>query len=374
MFFSFQKTYQSFEVLAKYARVLPIEVYQQKVRTICDNIWLDGKQQCEYLSLRGNPCAMPKHIKDDEDPSQVEHSSGVVYISTCNCGRTQGRRDDPYTIRQANYDFYQLLAISCSACSKLEKINFAVFEPSINDFRAAELDVKLSSSTVIHSTSDNLELSQQFMKHAFLSQTSPVLTASQVSETNLSLNTIDDEEEDDLNKDHNYDASDDDSVNEIVIKVGETEENSEKFMMRQPSTTEYLPGMVHTLSPQGLLPQFPSWSLVCIGPSSVYSHNTGLPEHVQSGFLSGANFLLPWDVHVRLEHAASWAASYEKSRSRKKPQQQIVADANIGQVFVLKIFIGCEYECPRGHRFIMNTPDKVLRGGSGKLHIASTFR
>lgn len=78
--------------------------------------------------------------------------------------------------------------------------------------------------------------------------------------------------------------------------------------------------MVHTSSPIGLLPQFPSWSLVCIGPSSVYSHNTGLPEHVQSGFLSGANFLLPWDVQVRLENAAEWAASYEKSRNRKKPQ------------------------------------------------------
>ena len=166
-------------------------------------------------------------------------------------------------------------------------------------------------------------------------------------------------------EDANNDDDDDLSVNEIVIKVGEPQEAQDKnLIIRQPSTTEYLPGMVHTLSPLGLLPQFPSWSLVCIGPSSVYSHNSGLPEHVQSGFLSGANFLLPWDVHVRLEHAATWAANYEKGRVRKKPQQ-ITTDTNAGQVFVLKIFIGCEYECLRGHRFIMNTPDKVLRGGSG---------
>lgn len=86
------------------------------------------------------------------------------------------------------------------------------------------------------------------------------------------------------------------SVNEIVIQVGgeENEEETEKTMHRQPSTTEYLSGMLHTLSPGGLLPQFPSWSLVCVGHSSVYSHNLGLPEHAQSGFLSGANFLLPW--------------------------------------------------------------------------------
>lgn len=71
--------------------------------------------------------------------------------------------------------------------------------------------------------------------------------------------------------------SDDDSINEIVIQVGgdEKEESKEKGIYRQPSTTEYLSGMVHTLSPIGLLPQFPSWSLVCIGHSSVYSHNSG---------------------------------------------------------------------------------------------------
>lgn len=154
------------------------------------------------------------------------------------------------------------------------------------------------------------------------------------------------------------------SVNEIVIQVGgEDEDNNEKGIIRQPSTTEYLSGMVNTLSPVGLLPQFPSWSLVCIGHSSVYAHNSGLPEHIQSGFLSGANFLLPWDVQVRLENAASWAQSYDKSRNRRKPQP--LKDTNNGQVFMLKIFIGCEYECPRGHRFFMNSPDKILRGGSG---------
>lgn len=101
------------------------------MRTICDEHWKMGRQQCEFLSLRGNPCVMPKH--DGIDPT--EHSSNIVYVSTCNCGRTQGRREDPYTIRQANCDFYQILANSCTACNKLEKINFAIFEPSTNDFK-----------------------------------------------------------------------------------------------------------------------------------------------------------------------------------------------------------------------------------------------
>ena len=76
----------------------------------------------------------------------------------------------------------------------------------------------------------------------------------------------------------------------------------DKSLVRQPSTTEYLPGMLHAASPAGLLPQFPSWSLVCLGPSSLYSHNLGLQDQQQAGLLGGSAYLLPWDVTARLEH------------------------------------------------------------------------
>lgn len=71
--------------------------------------------------------------------------------------------------------------------------------------------------------------------------------------------------------------SDSDSMNEIVVCVGgeDNEDQSEKSMHRQASTTEYLSGMIHNMSPDGLLPQYPSWSLVCVGHSSIYSHNSG---------------------------------------------------------------------------------------------------
>ena len=44
---------------------------------------------------------------------------------------------------------------------------------------------------------------------------------------------------------------------------------------RQHSTTEYLPGMVHSNSPAGLLPKFPSWSLVKLCEYSSYSPSQG---------------------------------------------------------------------------------------------------
>lgn len=87
--------------------------------------------------------------------------------------------------------------------------------------------------------------------------------------------------------------------NKVVIAIAETDPDSskDKSLNRQPSTTEYLPGMLHSESPPGLLPQFSSWSLICLGSSSIYSHNLGL-QH-QTGILSNSAFLLPWDVTVR---------------------------------------------------------------------------
>lgn len=372
-----QKVYQSVSVLLQYGRGPHLTECEKKLREICSDIWLSGRQQCEVLSLRGNPCVMPKHELTKEDGNG--HSSGETIISACNCGKSQGRRQDPYTIRQANYDFYQIMTNSCTACNKLEKILFPVFKPSINDYRAAEMIKSIAIANANDAIQKyNKEDTDEDSDYHVLSM------ASQSPDMKLSLSSIlgysDDAQEkqeiaeEDLKAPANDGAGEsdeiiedeiqDNSVNEIVIKVGNIEEDTrDKGILRQPSTTEYLSGMIHSLSPPGVLPQFPSWSLVCVGHSSVYAHNSGLPEHIQSGFLSGSNFLLPWDVQVRLENAASWAMSYDKTRNRRKPQP--VKETPDGQVFVLKIFVGCEYECPRGHRFFMNGPDKILRGGSG---------
>lgn len=318
--------------------------YFEKFKDTCESIWCNGKQACEHLSLRGNPCMMAKHVPKDPN----EHSSGVVYVSACNCGKVQGNRADPYTVKQANYDFYQTLAVSCPNCLKVEKFRFPVFEPSVNDFKATALKLKSlgdeSSTQETGVTPDVVEASM----HLSGSQKTQ-------SQDNLSLPESPPGSQAELaHEDKSQEAEE-----EIVIKIGEKPD--ETHIDRQISTTEYLASMVQINSPQGVLPQFPSFSLVCIGPSSIYSHNTGLPESTQSGFLSGSNYLLPWDMKIRLEHQQSWAERYEKTRQRRKHGN--VASLTDGQNFNLKIFLGCEYECTaRGHRFFLSSPTQVLKG------------
>uniref|UniRef100_A0A182XB25 Nonsense-mediated mRNA decay factor SMG8 n=1 Tax=Anopheles quadriannulatus TaxID=34691 RepID=A0A182XB25_ANOQN len=408
------KYHEALNLLLEYARGPELKPSIQKLKEYCDTIWQSGKQQCEYPSLRGNPCVLGKHKSID----LAEHSSGVIYVSSCNCGRTQGHREDPYTIRQANYEFYQMIAKSCSNCNRLERVQFPVFEPSSSDFRAAEF-INKNFSNLMSFDSTGRTASDFGPNVRAIPGHSPFLSGSQRSQNSsasLSFNIASDGEENEeegnfgkkgegrsnrreqdpaeerndtdmcdqiddvrLNDDDDDDEDDDqlasnnEEMNEIVIKLGALKHESDASPggighpaapARLPSTTEYLPGMLHIASPAGLLPRFPSWSLVCLGSSSIYTHNTGLPEHVQSGFLSGSNFLLPWDVSVRLEHAQCWAASYEKIRNRKKGNPHSSKSFEHNKTFTLKIFIGVEYECLRGHRFIMNAPDSILRCGS----------
>lgn len=338
------------EIFNKYARGPEADILEKKLRENCESIWL-GRQQCEKLSLRGNPCALAlKH----ESPT---HSSGIILMSVCNCGHTQGRREDPYSVRKANYEFYQIMMQSCPICEKATSIEFPVFVPSSTNFKAAEISNKnlmglilseyttTTNTTSINKTSGDDKMS---IHHLSASQ------KTQASECDLSLNTTSDDDSK---------SDDDEDINEIVVKIGEIDVKEEQT---KASTTEYLPGMITTNSPHGLLPQYPSYSLLCIGNSSLYSHNTGLTEREQAGFLSGTNFLLAWDVKVRLEHAKTWAENFEKNRNRKK-QKQLAKQSSSGEkFFTLKIFVGMEYECMRGgHRFFCDTNHSILRGSTG---------
>jgi protein SMG8 len=269
------------------ARGPVFQQYVTKLKADCKAHWENGRQQCEAASMTGNPCKLPKHT------SEQEHMSGFIYKAICDCGRKIGPREDPYNAKQANYLFYQQISREC-ICSKLERISFPVFQPSIKEYKAATL-----------------------------------------KETEEALSVLSDRS------------------NEL------TPEN-ERGLFRQPSTTEYLPGMLTLSSPPGLLPVYSSWSLVCLGPSSLYSHNLGLSESHHPGFLNSTNYLLPWDVTVYSKAKMNWVSKYSARGRRGRP-------AGASPQYSVKVFIGVEYECSSGHRFMLAAPDKILKATPGSI-------
>ncbi|KAF4519229.1 hypothetical protein B566_EDAN009790 [Ephemera danica] len=283
----------------------------EQLQEECDRYWRAGRQMCEVPSLTGNPCTNPIHrATEEEEPCKealtrdrvptFPHSSGVRYVSACNCGRKQGPREDPFVLRTANCDFYAALAADC--CSALENHYFPVFQPSVKNYQAARLlpspQHEANTSRRESLRGDTTNRTPQFgfnsLVGTFFSGHSEGSEINTEEISRLSPHLLQHKDE------NNFPYC----QHEIVIKITDTDSESSKDtggikLTDSSSTTEYLPGMLHTASPPGLLPQFPSWSLVCLGPSSLYSHNHGLTD--QPGFLPGSGYLLPWDVTVRLE-------------------------------------------------------------------------
>ncbi|XP_034946459.1 protein SMG8 [Chelonus insularis] len=371
-------------IFEMHARGPLFEEFSEKIQQECEKHWHAGRQMCEVLSLTGNPCTNPIHKggsdgagggelgenrNDDNELPVMEHCSGVRYVCACNCGRCQGPREDPFNLRHANYDWFQLMAKQCG-CIQLESIEFPVFQPSTHNFRAAQLfphmNRKDSCSRVDYSTPQNQTQACSLVDSTLHDNIEGYGSGEQLASNSDSHG----EEAQRLNK-----ILLTPDAHKVVIEVteGDLDNSKEKALIRQPSTTEYLPGMLNTESPAGLLPQFSSWSLVCLGPSSLYSHNLGL-QH-QTGILATSAFLLPWDVTVRLEHqkerGSFWPVTGDHAYNlRGKNFQNSNAlkcrKSKGGKEFVVKIFVGVEYECPRGHRFMASAPDKVLKAaGNG---------
>lgn len=123
---------------------------------------------------------------------------------------------------------------------------------------------------------------------------------------------------------------------------------------------------------------------MCIGHSSLYNHSTGIRE--TPNFRSGSEFLLPWNIQLTV-NTEQWLRELQfigatpTERTLRTLQQQqrridrrsettskekvkvsgVCGSQDILTFSILKLFIGFDYECPRGHRFMISEPGKVLR-------------
>ncbi|KAF1797506.1 hypothetical protein FB192DRAFT_1424710 [Mucor lusitanicus] len=95
-----------------------MEEYAARLERECDNIWKGGRQSCEHVSLTGRACRLKmghekevisaKQLRDERavivDPAK--HNSGYNFFHACDCGKTQRVREDPFDIEDANVKFY----------------------------------------------------------------------------------------------------------------------------------------------------------------------------------------------------------------------------------------------------------------------------
>lgn len=234
-----------------------------------------------------------------------------------------------------NYFLFQALEEKC--CGKLERIDFPVFQASTLD-PAPACDDANRPPDVPASDAECLK-EKESVTHTPAENTSLSLALSLGQST--------------------------DSLGAYADGV----EGQEKrpSVDRQASTVEYLPGMLHSGCPKGLLPKFSSWSLVKLGPAKSYNTLVGLE---QPGFLPGSAFLLPWDLVIRSRSEDDASATELDGGASTWPAPNKVPAGKRGTVGlgrsrrrddVLRVYVGFEYEDSRGRRFLSSGPDKIVK-------------
>ncbi|KAI9483418.1 MAG: hypothetical protein EXX96DRAFT_141612 [Benjaminiella poitrasii] len=94
------------------------EEFAIRLKRECDAVWKGGRQSCECISLTGKPCRLKighehdtisaKSIRDERAVmiDTAKHNSAFTFLHACDCGKLQRARDDPFEIEDANIGFY----------------------------------------------------------------------------------------------------------------------------------------------------------------------------------------------------------------------------------------------------------------------------
>jgi len=351
----------------KFAEVLAAE---------CTNYWQSGRQMCEEISLTGNHCTARRHTLPGQDNMlevgntkkilpTMQHISGVQYIAACNCGRRQANREDPFKLVDANYNFYQQLEEDC--CKDLEHVSFPEYSPAKVNLVPTE---KIVVEVVEQKEEEEEEEEKQTEKEdeVVVKENSDVVPEVKIEEPS---DNDENKEEKDPSPERVETPAEDEA--EIIMEVlenlhiegsaGKSPSKVASLLARASSQVEFLPHMKTLSSAPGLKPEFPSWSLVMIGSSHLYSHSSGLGA--QPGFMSSSKFLLPWEVPLTKLSTAElnekWPNIMENAAKRASLRGP---DEPVDNRITVKVFIGFEYECPRGHRFMVSAPEKPMKSSS----------
>ncbi|XP_022109278.1 protein smg8-like isoform X2 [Acanthaster planci] len=363
---------QAMKVFSQHARGPAFEKYANQLQAECQLFWQGGRQLCEVVSLTGHHCIHKAHLLLDSptDPEteavipRMPHTNNNRTPCACNCGRTIGQRDDPFTLKLANYDFFQELEDRC--CSKHKHHTFRLYEPKRRDSKvlpALAGQDQAKGAGKESGKEDGLgKMATEKLKSdntASIPNTfSPALSLGQSGASDL------------LSHDAHSGLPGNSAASLLSMGDGVHDTIREKpVYYRESSTADYLQGMMCSTSPHGLLPLFSSWSLLCLGKASLYNPSKGLEQ--QPGFLRDCNFLVPWDIPIPKGSALdpSWpvlsdSAGASSRKGGKHRDKRGAKDSNTDPS--IRAYIGNEYECPRGHRFICSGPDKIVKAtGSG---------
>ena len=350
---------QALAMYTLHARGPSCDKYEQILKDQCEGFWNDGRRLCEVRSLTGRHCIHRFHLLPEDSKSEsnstlstIPHSSRSRSIAASNCGRMQFPREDPFTLKEANSDFYAIVATKTPALDPEDIFKFPVYQSKngeesgsnlemteyMEDLSTSAIEVNMSELMIEEEVTDvgkDEEEEEDCKDEEEVDSLNTKLSQNSSSTTQVDLSP------------YIFSLSQDIDTNFKSTSFSEDEDTKEKF-------TE---GMIHSLTPEGALPLFSSWSLVRIGSSSSYDPLKGLE---MQGIVQGSNFLAPWIIDLPQEDTSTsnWPAPSETKKISLKDTK--VASYRKSVV----AYLGYEYETLRGQRFLFSAHDKMIKSSS----------
>ncbi|TRY75744.1 hypothetical protein TCAL_11106 [Tigriopus californicus] len=362
------KLMQAMSIFSVQARGPSTSKYAEKLAEDCRAFWENGRQMCEEYSLTGNPCKQRLHYIHGQEPSEppmetsdeqkakvdddsgwkrrrstnkktlptIHHESGLTFVSACNCGKRQSNRSDPFELIEANWRFFSECEIEC--CQALVHLDFPVCEAKANAIRTS---AALSSSALLDLASDpNAVKTLENLEIKDSDETSTTKGKPDLPSTSV-------------------------PPFQSLADLAQTNQGNRPGV----NFADPISFMLTKTTPTDRLPLFPSWSLIQLGSSHLYSHSSGMN---QPGFLQGSKSLLPWDVPLKkLEWKTvkeQWPNLAENAMKKLNFNPNAIGTA---MGMTVKVFLGFEYECPRGHRFMASAPGQALKSNPSGLREAA---
>ncbi|XP_002122670.2 nonsense-mediated mRNA decay factor SMG8-like [Ciona intestinalis] len=345
---------QALATYALHARGPAKDKYEVCVQAECEAFWNDGRRLCEVRSLTGRHCVhrfhdLPDDLKPqpDANPPKMFHSSRSRSLAASSCGRIQGSREDPFTLKEANCGFYARLDARAHVLPDSDIFKFPI--------HCSEKQDKVLVSDELHKFVEQMTISG---KEADESASKPkTSTPGGESEPGVQSYTQESEAEE---VEEATETTESESRQRTVSANYEFSLNSDAMaeVEYQDESSEpqlFTEGMIHSqLALEGVLPLFSSWSLVRLGSSNLYTPNRGLEF---PGFLPGTNYLVPWEISIMTEEPGTthWPVPGEARKLPIKETKLTLRETTT------KAYVGYEYETPRGQRFICSGPDKSVK-------------
>ncbi|XP_047341070.1 uncharacterized protein LOC124944772 isoform X2 [Impatiens glandulifera] len=329
-----------------------VNLYKKKLEEECTLIWKSGRQLCDAISLTGKPCIHQRHKVQTEGVITSDggkpHSTGFFFLQACACGRSRQLQFDPFDFEAANSYF--------ADCDKaLPSIRLPHVRSS-GPIKSSSWSLIRVGGARYYDPSQGLFQSGLSATHKFLSKWT--IFSEKVKTTAVEQNSQE------VFKTEQQVKEDFRSRNDVP-SLPEKKSDDKKILFN------------------GGFPGFTmrkAFSEVVAGPGAANSGFPPLQSRNQIPVVSNREVKQQGGSSIELVHEAVRSQSSQKLEEATKSVHGIVKGFEDGSNPLLQIgsnvvpftmndsemikttssiknfsvYVGFEYECPRGHRFFVN--------------------